>query len=74
MSSSDEGGVVTLPDTFTSHQGAARALIASGYDIGRRAGQFAGGLIFEPGPLTEPQVRWLQGLLRRAGLPPLEVS
>jgi hypothetical protein len=56
---------------FDEPRDAARALISSGFELGRKAGQFCGGLVFESERLTDAQDRWLRGLLRRAGLPPL---
>ncbi|HEX8444150.1 MAG TPA: hypothetical protein VF631_10945 [Allosphingosinicella sp.] len=56
---------------FTHHADAARALIASGADIGRKAGGFCGQIIFDP-VLSERQRKWLETLLERSGLPPLQ--
>ena len=60
-----------MSSPFHNHADAARGLIGSGADLGRRAGQFCGGIIFDPA-LTEKQRSWLVGLLKRHKLPPLE--
>lgn len=56
---------------FASPQEAARALIASSFPLTRRSGQFVGGIIYDPTPPTEKQLKWLVDLLDRAGLPTL---
>lgn len=60
-----------LPDAFNRYQDAARALILSGAALTAKQGQFCGNLAFSEGDLTEKQERWLVGLLRQHGLPPL---
>ena len=37
--------------------------------LNRRSAQFAGQLLANDDPLTEPQARWLAQLMDRAGLP-----
>lgn len=55
---------------FINHRDAALAILASGTEIGWRAGQFCGGIMFNE-VLTERQAKWLAALLIKADLPPL---
>jgi len=57
---------------FTDHRAAAMAILTSGAQLRAREGQFLGGLAFDANPLTEKQSNWLDILLRKHGLPPLE--
>jgi len=57
---------------FTDHRRAAMAILTSGADLRPREGQFLGGLSFDANPLTERQANWLDILLKKHGLPPLE--
>lgn len=57
---------------FKKHQDAAMALITSGQQLRAKEGQFLGGIAFDANPLTEKQAHWLDILLNRYGLPPIE--
>lgn len=56
---------------FSSHRGAALALLSSNVRLSRKAGQFLGQLAADAAPMTDAQADWLSKLLDRAGLPPL---
>ena len=55
---------------FTSHQEAARAVLAIP-TLSEREGQFCGGLAYRDAPLSDKQANWLSILLARHSLPPL---
>lgn len=57
---------------FTNHRDAALALLNGGGRLTRKAGSFLGQLCVDPMPMTDAQQDWLETLLDRAGLPPLE--
>lgn len=57
---------------FATPRAAALAVLTSDAKVSRRAGSFLGQCVVDPTPLTKPQLDWLQLILRRAGLPPLE--
>jgi hypothetical protein len=57
---------------FSTIRDAALAVLTSGADLNRRDGQFLGGIAFQDFPLSAKQEAWLQGLLKRSDLPPLE--
>lgn len=60
---------------FNDPKDAARAvLLHPDPKLTRRSGQFLGGTMFADDPLTERQLHWLQDLLRKHGLPPLDSS
>jgi len=61
--------VYALP--FTTHRAAALALLTVGARLTRKAGAFRGQCCVDPSPLSDRQLDWLDGLLARAGLPPL---
>ena len=57
---------------FTSSRDAALALLNGSDRLTRKAGSFLGQLVADPSPLSPAQRGWLETLLERAGLPPLE--
>lgn len=61
-----------MPESFTSHRDAALALLTDNHRLSRKAGSFLGQLAVDPLPMSEAQAAWLDKLLERAGLPPLE--
>ena len=63
-----------MVDAFTDHRAAAMAILTSGADLRPKEGQFLGGISFDANPLTEKQKNWLGILLKKCGLPPMEVS
>ena len=57
---------------FSSQREAALALLTDHPEqLNRRCGQFLGQLAADATPLSEKQLRWLNQLLDRVGLPPL---
>jgi hypothetical protein len=54
---------------FTSARAAALALLNSD---ARRSGSFLGQCVVDPTPLSAAQMDWIQSLLERATLPPLQ--
>lgn len=59
-------------DAFTDHRSAALALLTGERRLSRKAGQFLGQLAVDPSPMSEKQAAWLDKLLGRSGLPPME--
>lgn len=57
---------------FSCHRDAGLALLNSDARLTRKAGSFLGQCAVDPMPLSEAQRGWLDTLLERAGLPPLE--
>jgi hypothetical protein len=57
---------------FTDPRQAALALLNSNQRLSRKAGSFLGQLVVDDMPMTEKQAAWLDKLLYRAGLPPLD--
>ena len=56
---------------FRDHRRAAMALLNNA-ELKPREGQFCGGIAFDPQPLTPRQRNWLDVLLDRHGLSPME--
>jgi hypothetical protein len=59
---------------FLDQRSAALALLNGNSRLTRKAGQFLGQLAVDSMPLSEAQQEWLQTLLDRAGLPPMEAE
>lgn len=59
---------------FTSQRDAALALLNSGVTLNRRSGSFLGQLCADDTPMTIKQSDWLDALLEKAGLGPLEIE
>ena len=59
---------------FPNHRAAALALLNLGTRLSRKAGQFLGQISVDPSPLSDAQAHWLDSLLEKAGLPPLETG
>lgn len=58
---------------FSTNREAALALLNKGGRLTRGAGQFLGGLVAEPNlELSEKQANWIDGLLKKANLPPID--
>ncbi|OQW44446.1 MAG: hypothetical protein A4S16_03515 [Proteobacteria bacterium SG_bin6] len=51
---------------------AALALLTHADRLTRKAGSFLGQCVVDPTPLSVAQREWLDGLLDRSGLPPLD--
>ncbi|MEH3099828.1 hypothetical protein [Sphingomonas adhaesiva] len=60
--------------SFNDHRRAAMALLTKGINLREKEGNFLGGLAFRVDPLSERQANWLQILLERHQLPPLEMG
>jgi hypothetical protein len=60
------------PAVFTSQREAALGLLNSDARLTRKAGSFLGQCAVDPAPLSQAQREWIDTLLERAGLPPLE--
>lgn len=58
--------------SFPNHREAALALLNGETRLTRKAGSFLGQCAVDPLPLTDAQLDWLETLLERAGLPPVE--
>lgn len=62
---------------FSTHREAALALLNADprtSRLSRKAGSFTGQLCVDPTPMSDAQAEWLETLLERAGLPPLEME
>ena len=57
---------------FMEPRSAALAVLNNSERLTRKAGSFLGQLVAEPGPLSPAQRDWLDTLLERANLPPLQ--
>ena len=57
---------------FTDHRSAALALLNGLSRLSRKAGSFCGQLAVDPTPMSSAQRDWLDTLLERAELPPLD--
>ena len=67
-----------MSGAFTSPAEAAFAVLMAFRDgklpLTRKAGAFTGETLVDNTPLSEKQAVWLQGLLAKAGLPPLQID
>jgi hypothetical protein len=70
----DSTGAPQLQRPFADQRTAALALLNGYSRLTRKAGSFLGQLAVDPTPLSEAQLEWLQTLLDRADLPPLEME
>lgn len=59
-----------MSESFTDHRLAARQLLAV-TSLTEREGQFLGGLCYRAAPLSDKQANWLNILLSRHNLAPL---
>jgi hypothetical protein len=60
-----------MTEPFIDHRLAARQLLTI-TTLTEREGQFLGGLCYRAAPLSEKQERWLNILLDRHGIAPLD--
>ena len=61
-----------MAEPFRTAREAALALLTSGSTLTRKAGAFLGQTVVDQTPLTAAQREWIDGLLERADLPPLD--
>jgi hypothetical protein len=57
---------------FVDHRSAALALLNGSSRLSRKAGSFCGQLAVDSTPMSSAQRDWLDTLLERAELPPLD--
>ena len=60
--------------SFKNHREACLAVLNSSTELTRKAGQFLGGESCTEGPLSPAQLKWLNQLLVKAGLPTMETN
>lgn len=65
-----------MAEPFRTPKEAALALVVGGHCTNRRNGAFCGQIIGDPNAhtLSPKQLSWVQGMLSRAGLPPLDLD
>lgn len=63
-----------MDDAFELQRSAAMSLLAKNSGLTRKAGSFLGQCAVDPAPLTAAQKEWLDKLLSRAGLAPLQAG